>query len=989
MSSPASTPKLTPKRSTPRRAPLQERTPSQKNEAAGRLQKDGRQELVDVHIFTSTPFPTKPQHVLLPSTVRKQRSRQNVENEFGAFFNSSLPDMPSSASTGQNRYGDQRTRRAPNLQLKKSVTALRDMYEAQAESSRPSTAQHSRPSTAAPSPALRPTTASSRIRSTSSSDGFSGHGAWEMLGLPKVSADDLALLPTLSESNALSQLESERSFASRVRNQPTTSSPNFRTFGSSSSGLPAFHDVVTSSDPIEGSSSSELDMTGMSSPNLIQLRHSSSEITTDPTPPLQEEEEEDEGESSPILEKLGTTSPQRSSSPAPSVASVVSRKRKRSEMEGSAYAGRTPLFFGARHERRHSSPPVHNILVGSDLSVQSSGAQGLSSSPPEVGSVGSEDQGASSPIIRVHGRFGGDRSSIVSAHTNLQSVLSSSPGPPIHRPIIRAPDINQFETLALQKRTTSGQTEGSNPVKLSPVPSVTNIEIQHLSSTDLSQFQPRRSSSRISMFTEELDKNLDDESIAPAQAYIIQNDLNNSQANMISDTDRNEASDELRALPGQQSSFAAALSQARSASFLNSATSSSNSLSRFESMRSSMDSRLQSMRSFAHARNDSFRSSLRPGSSSSYVSQNIVPTWARRYYSGFYRNSFHYLYQSSTNLSSGATQIHPASQPVSRPTSLPVSSSHDTVSTRSRSDLRRSLSRSLKNFIPSILMSPTRPARPELDVRQSHTTVGIGPLVSNPVRPQSELLSRPPSPYQSPQSIRRVSAPLSAADPRYHWNGIIEEPESAEEAEAMQDHEYTGEPRYADAAQMQLPVYPNSHGHHHASFRFLRLPTPHLHHDRRLHTGSSSSQGFGAPYNARSRWQPPGGLTDEVTDSRTFWFNPDLRDAQIFCFVGGFLCPLVWFLGALLPLPPRPCKYTDVEKSAHNSRQFADLPNRLDEEDVIARLRIEKHLRGLEEVRWQNARWWKRMNKCMCLVGIVVLIVIITLAITGTKGHWS
>lgn len=850
MSSPTTTPKRTPKRTTPKRTPLQERTPSQKNEDAGRLHKESKPDLTDDRIFISNPFPTKPQHVLLPSTVRR-RGRQNVENEIPALFSSSQPGRPSSRSASQGRQDERQVRRAPNLNLKRSVTALRDMYEAQAENSRPGTAI-SRPSTAAPSPALRPTTASSRLRSISTTS--EGRGAWEMLGLPKVSADDLSTLPTLSES--MLQLNSESSFASRMRNNPVTSSPNFRTYGSSSPALPTVHDIVTS-DLVEESSSSGMEMTGMSS-NFITLGHDTSILTTDTTQPLYEE---DEGESSPIVVKLGTTSPQRSSSPAASITSTGSRKRKRSDMERASYAGRTPLFFGARRARSHSSPPIRNVPESSDSTVQSSDPRVLPSSPPEA-DITRSLEGESSPIIRVHSGFGTDRSSIVSAHANLQSVLSSSPGPPIQRPIVRAPNVNQFERLSLTKRATSGET--IEPPQRSPAPSVTNIEIQQLSSTDLTQFQqPRRCSSRISVFTEELD----DESLAPAQAYMIEHDLNGSQVNIISDMDRHEATDELRALPREQGTFAAALSQARSASYLGSSSSSSNSnsQSRFDSMRNSMDSRLQNMRSFTHVRNDSFRSSVRPGSSGSYVSSNvIVPTWARQYYSGLYRNSFHYLYQSTTNLPYTVTQVQPPPQP-SRPVSF-TTSKHESSKSRSLSGRGLSISRSVRSSIKSIVALP----KTRLNVRQSHTTVGIGPLVSHPVRPQSEqLLTRPQNSYQNLQTIRRVSAPLSAADPRYHWNGIIEEPETEAEAESMQDHEYTGTPRYAEST--TTPKHRQSGFRYPAPFRFLRTSTPHLHQDRKLHTGSSASQGFGAPYNSRSRWQPPSGLIDEVRTGRSFW----------------------------------------------------------------------------------------------------------------------
>ncbi|KAK5937238.1 hypothetical protein PMZ80_010538 [Knufia obscura] len=981
MSSPTTTPKRTPKRTTPKRGPLSERTPSQKNEAAGRLRRESKPDLTDVDIFTTTPFPTKPQHVLLPSTIRKQRSRQNVETELpNLFLNWSQPDISSSATRAQNRQDERRVRRAPKIQLKQSVTALREMYEAQAESSRPSTAIHSRPSTAVASPASRPT--SSRLRSVSSSEALSGRSAWDMLGLPKVSADDLAMLPTLSED--VQPLDSEQSFASRVRNQGASSSPNFRTFGTSSPSLPTFHDVATSSDPVEGSSSG-LQMGGISSPNFVQLHHSSSMISTDPTPPSLGA---DEPETSPNIVKLGTSSPKRSSSPTPSEVSTISRKRKRSDMEGSTNAGRTPLFFAGRN-RTHSSPPLRNVPASSDASLRSD-SRVLPSSPPEAESANSQSQPTSSPVFRMPvAAFSADRSSIVSAHTNLQSVLSSSPGPPLQQPIVRAPNVNQFERLSLQKRNTSGpaKLETDNVQRLSPIQSVANIEVQKLSSTDLEQFHiPRRSASRVSVSSEELDDNLDSESIAPAQAYMIEHDLNSSQINMISDADHHEATDELGALPREHSSFAAALSQARNAGYLSS-SSSSNSLSRFDSLRTSLDGRLQSMKSFTYGREDSI--SYRPGSSASYMSQNVVPTWARRYYSGFYQDSFQYLYQSSKSLGYPVIEVRPSSRRAFVPASIPPSSSYETISTTS--NLRQSLSRSVRSSIKSFRLSiPLPTSRPRLNARQSHTTAGVGPLVSNPVRPQSELLSPPPSAYRNRHTIRRVSAPISAVDPRFHWNGIIEEPETMEEAEKLEDHEYAASLQRAESTSARQPWRPsrNSFG---PPARFIRLPTPHLHQDRRLHTGSSASHGFGAPYNARPRWQPSDGYTDEV--GRPSWFKIDLKDFQVICFMAGFVFPPTWFVAALTPLPTRPTSYHDLEKmeaGLHNS--YGAQSNSADDwrqTDIVARLRLEKHIRGLEEVKWQNARWWRRMNRWMCCVGAVVLVIVIVLAVIGTKGHWA
>lgn len=74
-------------------------------------------------------------------------------------------------------------------------------------------------------------------------------------------------------------------------------------------------------------------------------------------------------------------------------------------------------------------------------------------------------------------------------------------------------------------------------------------------------------------------------------------------------------------------------------------------------------------------------------------------------------------------------------------------------------------------------------------------------------------------------------------------------------------------------------------------------------------------------------------------------------------------------------------------RNSHAGDQY--IPNERSQTDIVARLRLEKHIRGLEEIKWQNARWWQRMNRWMCCVGVVVLIIVILLAVIGTKSHWA
>jgi hypothetical protein len=128
---------------------------------------------------------------------------------------------------------------------------------------------------------------------------------------------------------------------------------------------------------------------------------------------------------------------------------------------------------------------------------------------------------------------------------------------------------------------------------------------------------------------------------------------------------------------------------------------------------------------------------------------------------------------------------------------------------------------------------------------------------------------------------------------------------------------------------------------------------------------------------------------------------------QVICFAVGFLLPVTWFVGAVLPLPPRPESYPDIEKNhwerihaegaGGHGHHSTDHPQHysyygqavLDEEnDGISRLKAEKLVRGNEEVMWQNIRWWRTLNRWMSSVGALVLVLVIVLAVVGTR-RWA
>ncbi|KAI2229291.1 hypothetical protein LOZ13_006634 [Ophidiomyces ophidiicola] len=116
--------------------------------------------------------------------------------------------------------------------------------------------------------------------------------------------------------------------------------------------------------------------------------------------------------------------------------------------------------------------------------------------------------------------------------------------------------------------------------------------------------------------------------------------------------------------------------------------------------------------------------------------------------------------------------------------------------------------------------------------------------------------------------------------------------------------------------------------------------SPHLYPDHRI--GSFQ----------RSIWNPPS--LDEAAEGIVSW-----RNVQIYLFCLGFLLPLTWFVAAFLPLPPRiyPAQFStgqpDVERNFNN------------------------RVKHIDQIRYENARWWRRLNRCMTPVGLVIIATIV------------
>ncbi|RMY90710.1 hypothetical protein D0861_03509 [Hortaea werneckii] len=96
---------------------------------------------------------------------------------------------------------------------------------------------------------------------------------------------------------------------------------------------------------------------------------------------------------------------------------------------------------------------------------------------------------------------------------------------------------------------------------------------------------------------------------------------------------------------------------------------------------------------------------------------------------------------------------------------------------------------------------------------------------------------------------------------------------------------------------------------------------------------------------------------------------------QILLFALGFICPLLWMLASVLPLPNRPISAEDLEKSIGGGS----------EEDIAAALT--KHEAGDAEKRWREeknwlkARWWRTLNRIMSVVGVMIIVAVIIVAV--------
>ncbi|MCJ1356592.1 MAG: hypothetical protein MMC33_006587 [Icmadophila ericetorum] len=84
------------------------------------------------------------------------------------------------------------------------------------------------------------------------------------------------------------------------------------------------------------------------------------------------------------------------------------------------------------------------------------------------------------------------------------------------------------------------------------------------------------------------------------------------------------------------------------------------------------------------------------------------------------------------------------------------------------------------------------------------------------------------------------------------------------------------------------------------------------------------------------------------------------RNLQVWLFALGFLAPLAWIVASFLPLPPKPSFSPPHTPTTPNITQD-----------------IEKALGPLDLARYENARWWRVVNRILAVIGILIIAAIV------------
>lgn len=896
MTTPQASPKRSPRRLSPKGSPkrkaLHERSKSQSNKDSLRLVKDDRN--AEKSIYSSTPFPTKPAHVLRPVPLWGQGSPQA---EGGSVSGDELPDrllQHINKNKGKGRAFSNASSRpstadARSLSLKRSVRALRQQFEDQANISQ-AISQASTP-TGLLSPQLGPEI----YRDIPSSFGsLSISASEEAFHLSSPEPAHFLLSHHKSEDSLPPIVASPReSYESRrgCDHRPTTpglsadqdsSSPNVIRLGGPSSPNPnpfeAFSSPYTRSELGESSSPNVVRLGDPSSPNperYDRFSRTKQELPLDdPSSPAAIRVERAERSipqlvdvssrsSTPNLIQLEESSPNIVRiGPLSSPAAYKPKTADSDESEDSAGTVRR------RHEAREQT----------SYSTFPNSATRFSSSPPEQHL--NTYPSASSLYLSDSGNDSAPTAS--GSQEELQSIVPSSPVS-IQYPVVHAPAASTYYQISVPKRESqpgmlSEPPGGWSPHHLSMIPSEYSAERQY-------SVQP----------------STEDEFLADLPRPQYPRNVTGSTIRRVTEDDYNEASDNLSEL-------------------------------RTSSLRGKGSGFLTLISSNSDSRRSSLRESIRRQGSQGSL-RSSLPGWARRYYS--MGGS-----QLAVNLWGGRRDSVNSARGGYIPTHYPFDISRPDTSSDS----------------PTYDNMPTSIFRPRTRLRtRSSTEPALGPLTSHPTPEEenSPEVFRRESRQARDRRARPKSLPLDPIDPRSHWAG-------AEQAAVERD---------LQELESQL-----------RQSRLAYEWSPHLFQDVRV---EKSGKG------RRNKWKAPS-LENGGTNSSIF----ERRNIQVWGFAFGFIFPICWFIVSFWPLPIKPTGYTIEEPTGTNGKQRRSVASptrrpsnfRMSRQDLEAQIRLEQKIATAQEIRYENARWWRNINRVMSLIGIVLIALVTSLAILGTRN---
>lgn len=103
------------------------------------------------------------------------------------------------------------------------------------------------------------------------------------------------------------------------------------------------------------------------------------------------------------------------------------------------------------------------------------------------------------------------------------------------------------------------------------------------------------------------------------------------------------------------------------------------------------------------------------------------------------------------------------------------------------------------------------------------------------------------------------------------------------------------------------------------------------------------------------------------------------RNIQVVFFITGFLLPFLWWIAAFLPLPKTP--FPEMRERQSSIGQLGGLRN-------FASLGEDGHdfareFGPMDEARYESARWWRKLNRWMSGVGVIIIAVIVSSCIAA------